>query len=155
MAPPKPIATLLLLFVASSSSQQPPYYFNPFQSKPHRFQQNPYQPYSNAPPYYQPTYQSHSPGGGNYYTDGSPSSSPPASSPLVTFPTQVTTIRGDPNSGSQVYQPIGNSIYQQSPTSPTTTTHFRPSPLINHHHTHIVNGLPKQQFFGNAEISST
>lgn len=175
MTPPKQVTMILVLFLAIIFpklvvSQQDPYFFN-YQPQHQQYQQPPqYQPFTNAPPppppgtYYTPTYESHTPGGGgssqgpehlgNFFNNGFSSAPPsaPPSSPLVPYPTQVSTLDGARHHLShQPYQPVGNSLLQQTPTVPTTTTTntaFRPSPLINHH-THIVNGLPRQQFFGN------
>lgn len=171
MAPPNHIMmTLVLLFTIAIPrvvvGQHQPYFFDYQPQQQPQYQQNTYQPFTNAPPgpgtYYTPTYESHSPGGGsphsagpeylgNYFNGGfSPAPTVPASN-TITYPTQVTTLDGARQHLSpQAYQPVGNSLVQQTPTSPTasTTNDFRPSPLINHH-THVVNGLPRQQFFGN------
>ncbi|CAL8074377.1 unnamed protein product [Orchesella dallaii] len=177
MAPPHQVTTFFLFLVVSTqnlvNSQQQPYFFNYQPQQQQQYQQDNYQPFSHSPPgtYYQPTYESHTAGGGgdargpglltNFFGDGTPPTQ--ATNPLVTYPTQVTTVGGPQSTSGAAnigqfqhqqpsFQPIGNGIFQQTPTVTTPNNQnnvFRPSSPFGNHHTHIVNGLPKQQFFGN------
>lgn len=167
MTQPKILLLLVIACVPTQVwSQQQPYFFNyqPQHHQPQYQQTGTYQPFSNSPlgSFFQP------PSGqsgssdiyGNYFNDGL---TRPTQS-TIAYPTQVSTITGQPTASSpsaeqhnlisyQPFAPLGNSL-QQTPTqsSPTVSTDsqgFKPSIPFFNHHTHIVNGLPRQQFFGN------